>query len=234
MTFMRPDERASFSESERENRFERNIKGGLKGIGKLALGTGSLGIGAKIAPFLSELIPVDLAMKGINKLAPKVGQFLKKGQEMGLNLKEGLDFLKKNMGEKEPEKKELAKESAGKTESFFTQAFQFLKSGKSVERADPFLKYAKQFVDSGKIKDVEDLKTLYEMFKQQQSGQQKKGSTGLSQGLQEQFNQGYGPQGQAQPQQPRQQQAQPQQTAGPGQQALMAILQKINQGKGQP
>jgi hypothetical protein len=231
---MRPDEIASEDEAERNKRLEGRIGGSLKSAAKIGIGGLGIGLGSKIAPFLSELIPVDLAMKGINKLAPKVGQFLKKGQEMGLNLKEGLDFLKKNMGKKEPEKKELAKESGGKTESYFTQAFQFLKSGKSVERADPFLKYAKQFVDSGKIKDVEDLKTLYDMFKQQQSGQQKKGSTGLSQGLQEQFNQGYGTQGQAKPQQPRQQQAQPQQAAGPGQQALMAILQKINQGKGQP
>lgn len=223
---MRPDEIASEDEAERNKRLEGRIGSGLKSAASIGIG----GLGAKIAPFLSELIPVDLAMKGINKLAPKVGQFLKKGQEMGLNLKEGLDFLKKNRGEKEPEKKELAKESGGQTDSFFSQAFKHLKSGREVNgKSHPFLIYAKQYVDAGKIKDEEDLKVLYDQFIKQKSGQQKKGSTGVSQGLQEQFNQGYGPQGQAQQQQPQQQQG-----VGPGQQALMAILQKINQGKGQP
>jgi hypothetical protein len=208
----------------------------------------------RVLPFLSKYIPQDLAIRGLNKIDPRFGKFIDTALNAGKTFEEAKDFIKKKAEsspeeesektrteslkkfneKKEPEKKELAKESAGKTDHWFKQQLRYLKNGSAKNTKDPFLSYAQQYYDGGVIEDEEDLKSLYDDFIKKQSGQQKKPSVGISQGLQEQFNQGYGAQGQAQPQQPRQQQAQPQQAAGPGQQALMAILQKINQGKGQP
>jgi len=91
---MRPNEQAAFSEI--ENAQARDEK--LRKLGK----TGSIipagGIAAKIAPFFSHYLPTDLAVKGISKVSPHLGEFLKKGMEQGLNVKDGMDFLAKSFG----------------------------------------------------------------------------------------------------------------------------------------
>jgi hypothetical protein len=48
----------------------------------------------KILPFLNEYIPEELALKGINKVSPKIGSFLQKGLASGLPIAGGLAFLK--------------------------------------------------------------------------------------------------------------------------------------------
>lgn len=48
----------------------------------------------KLIPFLDEYIPEDLALKGISKVSPKIGSFLKKGLSKGLPLAGGLQFLR--------------------------------------------------------------------------------------------------------------------------------------------
>ena len=103
--YMRPDEQAAYSEIERAQSRDSNIKRGVKTAASIAIG--AAGLSSRILPFLSEYIPTELAMKGINKVSPQLGNFLQKGQKMGLNLKDGLDFIKDNM----QEKKEPAKQS---------------------------------------------------------------------------------------------------------------------------
>jgi hypothetical protein len=204
---MRPDEIASEDESERNRRLEGRIAGGFKTAAKIGIGATGLGAASKIAPFLSELIPVDLAMKGINKLAPKVGQFLKKGQEMGLNIKEGLDFLKKNMGgnEKPPEQKSIISQYSPELNQFIEE---HIKKGRQPLEAGALAQLDPKFMKI--IKKMEaDHKTPFSSILQATFG------------------------GAQQPRQQQQAQPQQQQGGGPGQQALMAILQKINQGKGQ-
>ncbi len=93
----RPDELAAEADIERSRESDRLIKRGANlavGVGSAALGAGAA---SRILPFLSEFIPVDMALKGISKVSPKVGEFLKKGQSMGLDIKEGLDFIKQNL-----------------------------------------------------------------------------------------------------------------------------------------
>ena len=94
---LRPDEQASLSRIEREKDKDKYLK---KGAGlALGAGTAALGLGAtsRILPFLNEFIPADLAIKGISKISPEVGKFLKKGQSIGLDIKEGLNFIKEKM-----------------------------------------------------------------------------------------------------------------------------------------
>ena len=106
MSFLRPDEQASESIIRRAQEREGNIKKGIKtaiGVGTTALGAG---ISAKILPLLSQYIPPELAMKGINKVAPKIGNFLESGLKNGLDLQGGLDYLKEQFNPSEEPAKE--------------------------------------------------------------------------------------------------------------------------------
>lgn len=94
---LRPDEAAAQANMERERRSGDNIKRGISSA--VSLGGAIAGAGAftKVLPFLSEHIPLDMAIKGISKVSPKVGDFLRRGQESGLDLKEGLEFIKEKI-----------------------------------------------------------------------------------------------------------------------------------------
>ena len=102
---LRPDELSAQADIEKSRRENKLLK---KGAGlALGLGTAALGMGAvsKIMPFLNDFIPLDLAIKGISSVSPETGKFLRKGQSMGLNLKEGLDFIKEKIYPKEEKSK---------------------------------------------------------------------------------------------------------------------------------
>lgn len=91
---------------------DERIKGGIKTAGKIAstaVGlSGGAALSSKIAPFLSEYITPELALKGISKVSPKFGDALKRGMEGGLSLQSGLDFLKQSM--EKPQEKEQQQE----------------------------------------------------------------------------------------------------------------------------
>ena len=94
---LRSDESANESEIERDQNFRGKVG---KGVGAAAgLATAAIGgpLAARIMPFLSEYIPSALAIKGINKVSPKLGAFLQKGQEMGLDAESGLNFIKEKL-----------------------------------------------------------------------------------------------------------------------------------------
>ncbi len=109
---LRPDEEAMQSNIEREKRFSENVKSGAS----TALSLGGTALGAagftKVLPFLSEYLTPSLAMKGISKVSPKLGDFLKRGTEAGLDLKEGLQFIKDKISssrENQPEQENIIK-----------------------------------------------------------------------------------------------------------------------------
>ncbi len=91
---MRPDERANQEEIEREQRLRRGV--GAASQGAAGLGTAAFGAGmaSRILPFINEFIPADLAIKGISKISPSIGSFLKEGQKAGLDIEKGLQFVK--------------------------------------------------------------------------------------------------------------------------------------------
>ena len=104
---MRPDEAVRESENELDKKYRSNVKSGISAaatvastVAPVALASkiGGSALASRIAPFINEYVPVDLAMKGINKLSPQLGNFLKKGQEAGLDVKEGLNFIKESLG----------------------------------------------------------------------------------------------------------------------------------------
>jgi len=128
--FLRPDEQVRESEIERAQARDRNLKKGVKTAASVGAGVAGLAganIASKIAPFLSEYIPSDLAIKGISKVAPKVGDFLKRGLNAGLDIKSGLDYLKKDMfPEKEAEKQ--AQQNGNVIEQYSPELHQFIET----------------------------------------------------------------------------------------------------------
>ena len=118
--YPRPDELATQSNIERDER----LRGNLKKIPTLALGAGASYLGAKVAPFLSQYVPLDLAMKGIDKVAPQIGNFLRKGQKMGLDLEEGLNFVKDKL--KPAESSETAKEHRNIIQKYSPELHEFI------------------------------------------------------------------------------------------------------------
>ncbi len=97
---MRPDEKATQNIIERQKQSDQNLKSGIKTAANIGLtAAGITGI-SKIAPFLSEFIPEDLALKGIKKVSPKLGSIIESGVASGLSVKSGFDFLKDQLGSK--------------------------------------------------------------------------------------------------------------------------------------
>jgi len=127
----RPDENVTQSEIEKSKERTGNIRKGIETVGALATGGGALGAAvkggksiSKILPFLSEYIPEDLAYKGINKVMPGVGTFLKDGMKQGLSLKSGLDFIKEQFSQSQ--QKEQAKKKGNIIEQYSPELHQFI------------------------------------------------------------------------------------------------------------
>jgi hypothetical protein len=140
----RSDEQANQSEIERDKKFRGNIGKAVGTIGTPAI-AGPLA--SRILPFLNEYIPPALAVKGINKVSPKLGDFLNKGQEMGLNIEEGLNFIKQKLG---GQKSELTKENRNIIQQYSPELFQFIdeeiKGGRnSIEGAAAIAQNDKRF-----------------------------------------------------------------------------------------
>ena len=232
--FLRPDEEAALSAIERDKSFRGNVSKGINtGIG-LAAGAGLAGLSSKIMPLLNEFIPAGLALKGINKLSPKLGQFLRNGQEMGLNLEEGFEFIKDKIGKKAEERSVIEKHSP----SLFSFLKEHIGQGKSpVEAAalatlpsksNNFKSVISKLEKENKAPWISIVQSVFGTGTQKQPNQQPQNQEPIQQPQQPQQP----PQQQPQ-QQPQPQPQQTQQGAGPGQEALMAILQKIQATRGQ-
>jgi len=142
---LRSDEMANQAEVERDQRFRGNVSKGVSAAASLATGAAGGSLAAKVMPFLNQYIPPGLAMKGINKVAPKLGSFLQKGHEMGLDVQEGLDFIKDKIG---GDQKESAKKKGNIIEQYSPNIFQYMKEliGKGSSPIDAAAK-ARKFLD---------------------------------------------------------------------------------------
>ncbi len=218
---LRSDERANEAEVERDRNFRGNVRKGVSSAASLAGGAASGALAAKVMPFINQYIPAGLAMKGISKVSPKLGAFLQKGHEMGMDVEEGLTFIKDKLG---GNKQEPAKQNGNIIEQYSPNLFQYMKDliGKGGSPIEAAAK-ARKFLDK-KEQDIiskmeKDHKTDWSSIVESVFGGQGMAQPQPQQGQQQQP----GPQGQ--PQQSGQ--------AGPGSQKLMSILDMINQKLGQ-
>lgn len=212
---MRPDEIAGQSEIERDQRFRSNVARGVGTAATTAAGLGSAAAASKILPWLNQYIPAELAMKGLSKVSPKLADFLKRGQSAGLNVEEGIQYLREQLPNPEEKKSpEKAKENRNLIEQYSPELHQFIvtemKNGRKAMEAGALatLKFKKEI-----SKITKDHKTPWSAIIQSIYGTQEPQQTA--------------------PNQPEQQQKTQTQQGGAGQQALMAILEKINQRLGQ-
>ena len=142
---MRPDERANQELIERDRRFRGNIKNAAGAV----VGTGLSIASSKVLPFLSEYLPVDLAMRGLDKVSPAIGRFLKKGQSMGLDIKEGMNYVKEQMMPKK--EKEQPQQNRNIIEQYSPELHQFIdqevRKGRPLIQAGALAQNDRRFAD---------------------------------------------------------------------------------------
>ncbi len=221
MSYLRSGERASEEEVRRSKNIESTVK---RGVGAAAtLGAAALGgpIAARLAPFMSELIPVDLAVKGISKISPKLGSMLQAGMSAGLDIEDGIDFLRDKISGNKPA--EQPKEDRNIIQQYSPELHEFIaeqvSGGRSPIEAAAVAQNDKRFAEVIK-KLSKDHKTPWSNIIESVYGAEGGQSKAALQPQQAEA---------AQPRQPGQSQ---QQGMGPGQQALMEVLQKLQQLRG--
>lgn len=192
----------------------------VKNAGAIA-GSAYLGGGAinKVLPFLSKYIPQDLAIKGLSKIDPRYGKFINKALQAGQSFDEVKEFIGSKIEEGSESKKPndpfsfLSKYSPQLSENIKTH----IQSGRSPKEAAALAYTTGKF--NKEIQNIQkDTKENFEDYLERLF-MNSKGSAQDAGIMQDQ--------GQPQQGQPQQQQG------GQGQQALMAILQKLQQARGQ-
>jgi hypothetical protein len=146
--YLRPDEMATESEIRKaKNRTNEvnSVLGAASSFGTAAIGKK---VASKVLPFLSQYVPEDLAFKGINKVMPALGKFLKNGMSQGLSLKSGLDYLK-NEFTQQGSKQEPAKQNRNIIQQYSPELHQFMdeqiKNGRSPLEAGALAQHDKRF-----------------------------------------------------------------------------------------
>ncbi len=182
---MRPSEQASQHQIEKNESLNRNVSRGIK----TAVGIGSAALGARVLPFLNEFITPDLAIKGISKVSPQLGGLLKKGMDKGLDIKEGLKFLKNNFGNNEPpkENRSVIQQYSDELDAFIKDHIgkgrQPLEAGALAQLDPKFKKVIAQIEKDHKSPFSAILESTYGSAQQpQQSAQQPQGQPQQAQG----------------------------------------------------
>ncbi len=109
--YLRPDEQVTESEIEKSKTRDSRTKSVLSTAANAATGIVGGSMALKVLPFLSEYIPLEIAKKGIDKIAPKIGKFLDHGISQGLSLQSGLDYLKSEFIPEEGKEKRKEKKA---------------------------------------------------------------------------------------------------------------------------
>lgn len=231
---MRPSQQATEGIIQGIEESDERIKKGVKTAGKLAvtaMGAGTAMAGAnlasKIAPFLSEYITPELALKGISKINPKFGEVLKKGMKDGLSLKSGLDFLKDNISKPEEKSEEPIEQKdkfGGAIRRYSEKLMDFIEDniarGRKPHEAGQIALQNKEF--EGVIKKMEkDYKAPFAQILESIFGTMQRPDQNNQTQQQQMAEEAMNP--------PH---STPQQQGGQGQQALMSILQKIQKARG--
>jgi len=237
---MNPYERTA-DEMKRQSEGPKRFAKTAVGVGASVAGPSSFAsILSRAAPFLSQYIPEDLAIKGLSKISPKFGKFVNDAINGGYDFNQVKDFI----GQQVEQSQESAKQNKNPIQQYSPDLHNFMleqiKSGRPSLEAGAlartkFEKEIKKLEKDHKTSWSSLIESVYGSEKTKKSALEKfNQKRGFMQEERDRFNQGYGQQAQGQqgqvyydqPQQGQQQQ-------GQGQQAMMAILQRINQRLGQ-
>jgi hypothetical protein len=202
--------------SEEQQRQDREPEKYLKRAGSALAGAGGTALGivgggkilSRLAPLLSTKIPIDLAIKGLNKIDPRIGKFVSDAIKTGNTEEEALDFLREKVSGKEV-KEEFAKQNGNVIEQYDPELFTYIKE--KVSKGIPVLQAGEKAKDHPRFLNA--IKKL-----------EKDHKTPWSNILQSVF----GGQGEAQPQEQEQSQQPQQQQSG---NALQALTQSVDQAR---
>lgn len=226
---LRSDEIANQSEIERDGRFRSNLGKGVSAVASAAVGAASPAIASRVMPFLNQYIPATLAMKGISKVSPKLGAFLQRGQDMGLDLEEGLSFIKDNFSKSETKSK-ADLQGSNLIDQYDPELTTYLKE--KIRKGMPLLEAGKKALGHDRFKKAVDKMTKEHKAPWESILEAVFGSTANQQTSQQPTQQIAQPQTQNLPQVAQQNQVAQQQAPGAGQQALMSAIQKLQQIRG--
>jgi len=195
----------------------------------------------RILPFLNDFIPDDLSKKGLNKIDPRFGKFINKAEEQGWSYPEVRDYLSQKAQKTKEDIFSHSSKPGGKNKNLIEKhspelhqfISEYLQKGNSplqaaaLSQSDPdkkgFGAIIKKIAKENKASWADIVEGVYggQVNQQQQAPNQP------TPGNQPPIYYDY-----VRPDQVPQQ-GQPQQgQVGPGQQAFMALLQKINQRLG--
>lgn len=214
-----------------------------KSAGNIAAGLGTAYYGgsliSRVVPWLSKYIPEDLFKKGLSKIDPRFGKFIDKATQSGKSVDEIKDFIGQKIeggmeNNKPKENRNIIEQESPELHQFIDQE---IKNGRK-----PIEAGALAYNDKNYTKAINSLKNKHKLnwadIVQQVYGTGDKALPNQQQSLAEEA---MNPPGSAptSPQSAESQafsklQSQPQQIqqTGPGQKALMDILQKIDQKLG--
>ena len=145
------------------------ISAGATGVG---FGVGQKLLG-KIAPFLSEYIPAVTAIKGISKVNPKIGKFIKSAEKKGKTPDEIKEFMTEKFKElMQNTPKTVAEKKVVEKTSEIGRLFALANKGKT--QGNEFLKHASSLLKSGDIPDEETFANFYKWWQAKPSA--KRGS----------------------------------------------------------
>lgn len=187
----------------------RLAKKGLALASTFAAGAGTL---ARVMPLLSEFIPPGLAIKGLSKIDPRFGKFINTAMENGENFDQVKEFIKEKA-----ESSNAKSDQRSIIEQYSPEIYEFVKHSIQIGKSPLDIAFSS---DTGRFKPI--IKKMTEDHK-----------TSWANIIKSEFGEGKTVPSQQQEQAQSPAQMQPQQQSGPGNQAMMAILQKINQRLGQ-
>lgn len=191
---------------------ERPLRAGATAA-SLAISGGAGAIASRVLPFLSQYIPEAIAIKGLSKIDPRFGSFINKAMSAGSTFDEVKEFIKDKM---QPPKEEVEENN---------QPQQLNELGQFSPELQTFIE---QQIQSGKAPDHAAALAMSEAsFLDLVNGIEKKVKVPFTKFVRELYE------GKAVQSKAALQPDQPQGQSGSGQQALMAILQKIQQSRGQ-
>jgi hypothetical protein len=214
---MQPYQEAT-QEIRRQGEAPLKIAKNAAAVGSAALAAGSVG---RILPFLSKYVPEDLAIKGLNKIDPRFGSFIQKAMDAGESFSQVKEQIESKMeGASETEKaakqdKNIIERESPELHTFIDQE---IRNGRKPIEVAAIAQNDKRFASTIQ-KLMKEHKTPWSQIIESIYGSGESALSGQPQ--QAQSQQGFPP--------PPQQGGQ----GGPGQQALMGILAKINQKLGQ-
>lgn len=176
----------------------------------------------RVLPFLSKYVPEDLAIKGLNKIDPRFGDFINKAQSAGQSFGEIKDFIsgkaEEGMQAQSEKKGNIIEQYSPELHRFLSEKIQsgvspFTAAGLAMmtHLGTDFKSVIEKIKKDHKVPWIDIVESIYGGQAPQQQGQAQPPTP---------------------PNNPGQSTAQPGQP-GPAQQAFMDVLAKINQRLGQ-